>query len=167
MKKILVLMLVLGIASMAPAALTLTGPTTVAVGGTITLTLSADAESVLIGDFGYVYVGGLGNDPVSNITMLTAMSDGDFSGLLYTANTYTYFYFVGADAPAEVPPPLSAGPWLTFDVTASVTPLSGVINVSVISFRGYSGDTHAITVIPEPMTIGLLGLGGLFLRRRK
>lgn len=28
-------------------------------------------------------------------------------------------------------------------------------------------DTLSITIIPEPMTIALLGLGGLFLRRRK
>ena len=168
MKKILVLMLVLGITSMASAALTLSGPTQVVVGQTVTITLSADAESVAVGDYGYVYVGGPGADPVSMITMLTAMTDGLMSGVNYTGNTYSYFYFVGADSPADTTPPyLSAGDWLTFDVTASVTPNLSVIGISVVSAMGYSGDSHNITVIPEPMTIGLLGLGGLFLRRRK
>ncbi|MFA5785070.1 MAG: PEP-CTERM sorting domain-containing protein [Phycisphaerae bacterium] len=32
---------------------------------------------------------------------------------------------------------------------------------------GYLGDFGTITLVPEPMTIALLGLGGLFLRRRK
>lgn len=30
-----------------------------------------------------------------------------------------------------------------------------------------TGELGSITIVPEPMTIGLLGLGGLFLRRRK
>ncbi len=32
---------------------------------------------------------------------------------------------------------------------------------------GVPVDSVAITIIPEPMTVILLGLGGLFLRRRK
>jgi hypothetical protein len=166
MKKILVLMLVLGIASMATAGLTITGPTTVAPGGTVTLTLVADPISGT-GDYGYVYVGGPGADPVSLITMLTALSDGGMSGVNFTGNTYTYFYFVGANTPGQPPPYLASGNWINFNVTASVTPIGGVIPISVVSFLGYTGDSHPVTVIPEPMTIGLLGLGGLLLRRRK
>ena len=161
MKKILVLMLVLGMASMASAALTLSGPANAVTGTTVTFTLSADAESAAGGDYGYVYAGGF-----SNVTMLPAMSDGDMSGTNYTAGTYTYFYFVGADSPSDITAPfLAAGDWLTFDMTAGAVGTS--IDVSVVSFSGFDGDSLSISVIPEPMTIGLLGLGGLFLRRRK
>ncbi len=165
MKKILVLMLVLGVASMATAALTLSGPTQVVAGQTVTITMSADAESVTNGDYGYVYVG---SDSFDSVVMLTSMSDGDMSGLSYTGNTYTYFYFVGADNPSDTDAPwLSAGNWVSFDVTADSTTVGGTIVITASSNWGYDGDTQNILVIPEPMTIGLLGLGGLFLRRRK
>ena len=162
MKKILVLMLVLGIASMATAALTLSGPTQVAVGGTITITVTADAESVddFPGDYGYIYVG---SDSFSNVTMLSSMSDGDMSVIII----YAYdFYFKGLDDTGQSSPFLSVGDWLTFDVTADSTTQGNTITITLDS-NLFADDTHVITVIPEPMTIGLLGLGGLFLRRRK
>jgi len=49
------------------------------------------------------------------------------------------------------------------DVTLSLVMISGDAGSEVIDVF----DTVVIHQIPEPMTMGLLGLGGLFLRRRK
>jgi len=47
--------------------------------------------------------------------------------------------------------------WVSFFDAAAVDQWANVVD----------GDSLAVTVVPEPMTIALLGLGGLFLRRRK
>jgi len=44
----------------------------------------------------------------------------------------------------------------------------GIVTISLIdSGTGATIDTITVTQVPEPMTVALLGLGGLFLRRRK
>lgn len=47
------------------------------------------------------------------------------------------------------------------------TIISGSGNWNGINYDTQSGNLSPFTIIPEPMTIALLGLGGLFLRRRK
>ena len=44
---------------------------------------------------------------------------------------------------------------------------TATISLFVDPEYGVPADSVAITIIPEPMTIVLLGLGGLFLRRCK
>ena len=52
-----------------------------------------------------------------------------------------------------------------FDLTASA---EGTVNISTYETDYWTViETASIEVVPEPMTIALLGLGGLFLRRRK
>jgi len=43
----------------------------------------------------------------------------------------------------------------------------GVVVITLMDTGGNTLDTITISQIPEPMTVALLGLGGLFLRRRK
>jgi hypothetical protein len=69
---------------------------------------------------------------------------------------------------------LSSGAYVVISENQSftevvLTELSGVTNAS--TFNAIVGDVQAVTVAPEPGTIGLLGLGlagvGYFARRRK
>jgi|GEM_PF-1945281 len=64
----------------------------------------------------------------------------------------------------------------SFEYHIPDVPFDLVIEISTESFfaastdfSDYATETNAvmISLIPEPMTLGLLGLGGLFLRRRK
>ena len=60
--------------------------------------------------------------------------------------------------------------WRTVSVTVTVPTIAGLTNL--IAVFGGAGGHQALgldnaSLIPEPMSIALLGLGGLFLRRRK
>jgi len=43
----------------------------------------------------------------------------------------------------------------------------GIVVITLLDTDGVVLDTITVSQIPEPMTVALLGLGGLFLRRRK
>ena len=163
MKKFVVLTLVLGLASGASAALTLVG---------------APADPIDIGQ---------------SISILVNNSeDGAYSGWLEIVDQGTANYdgdpvFTGAGNPdgnSALETFFAFPGWYQFTV-ASFTPSNPVLagdhidvrllgigeGTTVLNLYASDGvevlDTAQITVIPEPMTIALLGLGGLFLRRRR
>jgi hypothetical protein len=62
--------------------------------------------------------------------------------------------------------PIVPGAHFTVDFTAGQE--LGDVVIGLYAFDGVTLLEEAtITVVPEPMTLGLLGLGGLFLRRRR
>ncbi|MHC4325395.1 MAG: PEP-CTERM sorting domain-containing protein [Planctomycetota bacterium] len=165
MKKLLVLFLVLGLASAANALIIKVDDQTgedfeVDVQATITV-VSEDASSWL----GYIIVEEGGAGSLGNEVIL------DAAGNIASATPYTEvlwgagYELTAAMSPAGVPP-IAAGPQFSFDYVGEV---GDVATISLFVDPEFTIPVASVnvTVVPEPMTVILLGLGGLFLRRRR
>ncbi len=183
MKKLLVLLLVFAMASWANAAIVSFSAEDGLPGDTIGITVSSDEQVVgmmlaRITDNGF---GGTANPGAWNTLFVTA--DAGYNGGAYgfgvgdlviatgavtpgiyaTGTLYTYAYDIPSDA--------AFGATITFTVEdlaeyfyfSSISYLVG----DVATPMSTTGMEFTATVIPEPMTIALLGLGGLFLLRRR
>jgi hypothetical protein len=191
-KRLLILMLVLGLtsaASAATAALVVeTPPDEIIPGAVVTISLNADvdvsgfglrkitddaspmgtaAAGSLWSGFNFMLDDGSAN-VVNSGNVLFAKAGGD-------AIKGQYFSLMGPGAHCPVPSPLYT---FTYTVHPSI-PWGTIINISVLPNEGTNSTVAAVGganiiptgvsfgVAPEPMTIVLLGLGGLFLRRRR
>ena len=176
MKKVLVLALVLAVATMVSAG---------------TVSFQASNTNVLVGEVVSITVIATGN--CTNIAIPQILSDNaglasnralaaGFNqfpqvGTIVNAGNVLITGISGATPFAFPPVPVLAGTSLyTFDYTVpevgagTVITISGAGSLSFM-FDDFSQTTGmgstSMTVVPEPMTIALLGLGGLFIRRRK
>lgn len=177
MKKLLVLALVLSMATLASAGLTIIGMPTgdILVGDTVTLSVYTDAViSAGVGEWngwGLVTETALGtiSGGVSSIPAVSGLAiyDGVLAGAGFTPPEGTEGVSGAILASGEVPIPAGT----IFDTITFTATAVGTANVTLLLTQDYetigSQDAGAITIItPEPITMTLLGLGGLFLRRR-
>ena len=204
MRKLLILMLVLGLASYASAGLSWTvtgstvapGSTSVNPGDVLTLDLVETGDNVVSMVIDWITdgdpTGGLFTssavDPGFNVIAVPGMStgvpvpvfDAFLTGYAYPPSGLPLDDWAWVDVLSTLAPPPTGPGMLTLGYTASMTP--GVYNIAGGVYGPPLGGANvvneqvgggtplpglAITVVPEPMTMVLLGLGGLFLRRRK
>lgn len=191
MKKLLIFMLVLGMASLANATLTWSitgnsGPGALEVEPsdviTITLSLSGGNSNGL--SFGVVTDQGAGGTMTDSLLAagydaihfdgFTA-AEAAAAGMSGTYGLGDAVYIVGATSATAV-----SGTLVTLYYTVDPAAVIGS-TINIITQMGEFGSldtvnvggtevkpaTLGLDVVPEPMTVLLLGLGGLFLRRRK
>ena len=162
MKKLLMLILVLGIASTANALVVSISPD--GTGTSTTLTISSDTFNV-----GYDYFLVVSDNTNGDISAITATADagGDSVVTSYGAAAgYDDAWQVKAqDLNAATPHADDIEIGTHFNVTINYTGGGSALLIELVNGNLTQLDTYTVT--PEPMTIALLGLGGLFLRRRK
>jgi len=146
---------------MASAALTWeVDSVSIALGGTATVKIYSTTTTYAGGPaFIGVY------DSIADFASFTPIVPGAGNSAAAVKDDSGYTGYWSINANASDPLTLAAG----WHWTVVINGLSAGTNDMVLDTDGSAGasDTLAITVLPEPMTIGLLGLGGLFLRRRK
>jgi len=169
MKKLVVLALVLSMATMASAALTVVGAPAgdMTVGDTFTLSIYSDGAT-LANDDVQLSISGPGSlDLSAGINYQDGgLTVGDGFGWVDDIENGTMWMDFAKQAAGDPP---------VFPAIMTGTALDGLVftctgegDVTLTLFGPANGtyDTVVITQVPEPITMTLLGLGGLFLRRR-
>jgi hypothetical protein len=164
MRKLLILFFVLGLASTANALLInvddLEGESfEVDTQATITV-VSEDTSSWL----GYIIIEEGGAGSLENVVILDAAGDSASAGP-YTEVGWGAGFELTTAATTDNPP-ISVGTQFSLDYVGEV---GDTATISLFVDPEYTTPVASVnvTVVPEPMTIILLGLGGLFLRRRR
>ena len=165
MRKLAVFVLVLGFASAANAVLIQVdglGGQTFDVQEKATITIvSEDSQNWL----GYIIIEEGGKGTLSNPTATALAGDPALAGATpYTEAGWGTGYELTVAGSASFP--VGAGTQFTFDYTGIP---GDTARISVFVDPEFVVPVASVTlnVVPEPMTILLLGLGALFLRRRK
>jgi hypothetical protein len=166
MRKLLILFLVLGLASTANALLIkvddLEGES-FEVDTQATITVVSEDTS---GWLGYLIIEEGGAGSLENVVILDAAGNNASAGP-YTEADWGTGFELSASAAGDPPvPPVAAGTQFSLDYVGAV---GDTATISLFVDPEYTTPVASVnvTVVPEPMTIILLGLGGLFLRRRR
>jgi hypothetical protein len=176
MKKLLVVMLFLAMASMASAQLVLNvSDTELMESDTAIISITGDAINGI--EPGGIFLLGIGAGDPGTLDFTNAVinyaggdigffviDDTDMAGGMGIKNPFDMISLNDAPLPPAVPLPLTG-----LLVSNILFHCDGVGEVTLTLFNGnlVPLTSVVITQLPEPITIGLLGLGALFLRRRK
>ena len=178
MKKFLVLALVLSMATMASAGIVFqTAVTEVRPSDVITINLITTAGELVNGlDIGAITDGGKGGLASAPLTLNSNFNTINDPGVLVNAGGILVKWITG-NAGIGV---FATGTLYSFQYHVPNLPASTFITIQdysadpywlpIVTYGGVDHEGHLGAVVlhitPEPMTMGLLGLGGLFLRRR-
>ena len=165
MRKTLVLILVLGLASAANAMIIKVDEQEgdsfeVDIKSTITV-VSDDSSSWL----GYIIIEEGGAGSMENVVILDAAGDIGAAAAYTEAGWGTGFELTASMSP-NGNPAVAAGSQFSFDYVGAI---GDTATISLFVDPEYTTPVASVnvTVVPEPMTVLLLGLGALFLRRRR
>jgi len=163
MKKLLVLVLVLGMASLANAGI-LSDISLSMSGSTVTVNGLAATTAYFANGFGIYVPGGAASPVISNVAIGSAA--GDLGKVLWYGNSTDYAGYNGFDAfPGQSGQGanVAIGTWATFTYAGAVGDKLDIFD-NAISATQRVGQ---LTITPEPATLAILGLGALLLRRKK
>jgi hypothetical protein len=164
MKKLLILMLVFGITSAANATVLSWSV------DDITITIGDSAVVQLVSDDDLAYAAKwVGQEPstFAVIDSIVGLANAGDAPVIKdpTLTVYPGWWTVEA---LDFEPPSTIAPGAQYDVTITGLALGTyLIDSDSYGTGGGFNDVLTINVVPEPMTIALLGLGGLFLLRRR
>ena len=166
MKKLLILMLVFGLASSA-SALTVTLDPSGNQGDTAAGVQSLDVVSDSILPYEYFLTSmDITYGDITSIAVQTAAGDDATATNLGPMAGYAMVWSVNALDTGE---PFNTVPGVHFTASVNFTGAADGEDLTIELLNGALQTLDSVTYegVPEPMTIALLGLGGLLLRRRK
>jgi len=163
MKKLLILALILGMASTADAALSL--------GGDINNNIYPNrwATVTVISDDTSNWTGYIGWDLEGGVTGVVATSNAGEDALV-TPDPYGWVGWYEIEAADDSEPYDSVQPGVQFEISVYIDyPWEWIVNIDLYDsdWATILDSGYVYCVIPEPLTFTMLGLGGLFLLRRR
>ena len=159
MKKLLILALVLGMASTADAALTLGGDRYFEPGQTAIVTVISDDTSDWLGYIGF-------EPSVVGVSGCVATSNAGEDAVV-TLDPYGWTGWYEIKAADDSAPFDSVQPGVQFEISVFASVFSDIYIIDLYASDWATLIDSWTVIIPEPMTIAMLGLGGLFLLRRR